>query len=79
MRELWLAHGVDGSHSVGSRHYDGKALDITLVPGADDLYEMLAERSRAALGQDFDLLNESPHTSNAHIHVEWDPKRGVNL
>lgn len=77
--KVTVAHLTDGTHSVGSLHYVGAAADLTISPGEDDNYETLANAVRAALGQDFDVLNESRHSSNQHCHLEHQPKKGLNL
>lgn len=80
---VWMKHGadelvvtscIDGTHSVGSRHYSGLAVDLRTfnLPGsyrgkaAEDASRELRER----LGQDYDVVLEK-----THVHVEFHPKR----
>lgn len=69
----------DGKHSVGSRHYEGDAFDVRVhnirESDRDDMVKTLA----SALGADYDVLRESIGTGNEHIHIEYNPKKGINL
>lgn len=69
-----VTSGIDGTHSLGSEHYTGLAVDIRLhhVPG--DRREHLVAEIRDALGPDFDVLWEAAGTDNEHLHIEYDPK-----
>ena len=63
--ECVLTSGTDGSHSSGSYHYTGEAIDLRLPPADSQLVrDELAER----LGADYDVILESDH-----IHCEHDP------
>ena len=71
--EMIITSGTDGSHSRGSKHYCGDAFDLrTRHLGAGDA-ERIRDRLTSALGSEFDVILES-----THIHVEFDPKRGIN-
>ena len=66
---LIITSGCEGTHSEGSLHYVGKALDYrtrNIPPGQLDF---LVEEAKAALGPQFDVVEESDH-----LHVEFDPK-----
>ena len=67
---LIITSGCEGTHSEGSLHYVGKALDFrtrNVPPGELDF---LVEEAKAALGPQFDIvLKKSP----PHLHVEFDP------
>ena len=64
--------GLDSKHMAGSLHYVGLAIDIGL-PAANLKTRILADL-REALADDFDVVEEGDH-----IHIEFQPKRGVNL
>ena len=63
-RELVITSGLEGSHSAGSLHYYGLAVDLRLPP---DLVRATRELA-AELGSQFDVILEKHH-----IHVEYDP------
>jgi len=62
----------DSKHMPGSLHYIGQAADLRM-PGLNAKAAVLAEL-KSRLGSDYDVLIEADH-----IHVEYQPKRGVNL
>jgi hypothetical protein len=62
----------DSKHKNSSLHYVGFAADLSL-PSADKTSVVL-DRLHINLGDDFDIVLEGDH-----IHVEFQPKRGVNL
>lgn len=69
---------TDGVHSLTSLHYTGAAFDLrTHVFRSDDKAATAAARIRNRLGDDFDVLFESAGSPNAHIHVEYQPKRST--
>lgn len=70
--EMWLTSVDDSTHSHGSRHYSGLAIDIRTkdIPGGS-----LGNKARAIhatlksrLDKEYDVILESDH-----IHVEYDP------
>lgn len=71
-RALIVLHVVDGRHMRGSLHYVGAAADLGLIQGGDN--EALRQDLHAALGAEWDVVLEP-----GHIHIEWQPKTGVNL
>ena len=65
----------EGTHSPGSLHYAGQAVDIAL-PGAHNMYvrstasvNVVVKKLKEMLGKDYDVVLEKDH-----IHVEYDPK-----
>ena len=67
--DLVITSGIEGTHSRGSEHYTGLAVDVrtsNLAPS--QVTDVIAEL-KAALGPDFDILLEDDH-----LHAEWDPK-----
>lgn len=66
---LTITSVVEGTHSQGSLHYVGAAVDLRKLwtPGFTAML-------RDALGEEFDVVSEGNH-----IHVEFQPKKGVNL
>lgn len=69
-----LTAGVDGSHSNGSLHYVGCAVDFrTRHIEIDKLPALRAELGRR-LGAEYDVVLEKDH-----IHVEFQPKKQVGV
>lgn len=68
--------GSEGKHGKSSKHFIGYALDIrTLRIGIElDEAKMLAGEIGRCLGSEFDVVTEEDH-----LHIEYDPKVGVNL
>ncbi len=66
--ELWITGGLDGTHSAGSLHYYGFALDLRSRDFTEKQKLRVIEKLRYALGKDYDVVS---HTT--HIHVEYDP------
>lgn len=81
---LYAAHGVDvwmtslndGVHGRQSFHDKGRAVDLRVhhLP-TEAAREQLAVDLARALGPHFDVVYEAAGTPNAHIHVEYHPKR----
>ena len=71
--EAVITSTTEGTHSPGSLHYVGQAVDAAL-PGTHGMVrkatatEVLSEL-RKELGPDYDVVLERDH-----IHVEYDPK-----
>ena len=71
---LRLTSGNDGTHKPTSLHYSGRAVDLgtkydTGLQYPQHVREILVAELRAALGAEFDVVDEPDH-----IHVEYDPK-----
>jgi hypothetical protein len=68
---------IDREHSRGSLHYTGDAIDVWW--NDDDWTEeegrVVAHEIQANLGQDYDVVKRE---GKYHIHVEYQPKTGVN-
>ena len=68
---LVVTHLTDGKHMVSSLHYTGNAGDIRLPKRHPTMIEQeLSKR----LGKDYDVI-----LHKTHIHIEYQPKSGVNL
>ncbi len=68
-QELVITAGLDGTHSAGSLHYYGLAVDFrTRYFTALQKTEAI-ERLRDALGDDFDVIEHE-----SHAHCEYDPQ-----
>lgn len=60
----------DSTHKFGSKHYDGKAVDLRTKNTSDNVAKLIVDDMRKLLGPlGFDVVLESDH-----IHVEYDPK-----
>ncbi len=57
-----------GEHKVGSKHYEGYAVDFRIRHIPKQRRPALAEAVSEALGDDYDVVLEL-----THLHVEWDP------
>ena len=62
--ELRITSALEGSHSIGSLHPVGLALDFELPSDPRNACADL----RAALGSNYDVILEGDH-----VHVEYDP------
>jgi len=67
-----LTAGTDSKHMPGSLHYVGLAIDIG-PPPAHKKAPVLAAL-KLALADDYDVVEEGDH-----LHIEFQPKRGLNL
>ena len=78
IRRVFQAHGLDlrltsgseGKHRTKSLHFVGLAADIGLPGHPEAVLPELRER----LGEDYDVVAEGNHW-----HIEFQPKRGLNL
>lgn len=57
----------DGQHSANSLHYSGKAIDLRTRDLAPEIRKEVALSIAAALGPEFDVVDEIDH-----IHLEHD-------
>ena len=60
---------TDGTHSAGSRHYIGLAMDFRTRDIPDHKRAQLRGAVASSLGDEFDVILEDDH-----LHVEFDPK-----
>lgn len=65
--------GIDGSHSRGSIHYKGLAVDLRArhIPATEQ--PKITAKLQERLGDDFDVVFEGDHW-----HLEFDPKTPIN-
>ena len=69
-----ITAGIDGKHMVGSKHYDGDALDIRTKNFPSRAAKLaFAEALRRELGPAYQVIFEAAGTPNEHLHVEFDP------
>lgn len=66
--------GLEGTHSAGSLHYYGLALDFRTRYFNAREKRAAATELRAAIGGDFQVIEES-----THIHVEPNDERAAEL
>ena len=70
-RELVVTSTYEGNHMPSSLHYHNDAVDLRW-PVFGDEQKPFIEKVKRELGNDFDVVAEG-----THIHVEYDPKRGL--
>lgn len=75
-QEFRNTSNADGEHSVASLHYTGNAIDVGLRYVPRQVWETARERIAHRLGKEFDVVLEP---SKNHIHIEFQPKTGMNL
>lgn len=63
-----ITSGDDGDHMVGSKHYEGLALDFRIRTIEQRLQGPVAIAVREALGDEYDVVLEA-----THLHVEYHP------
>ena len=75
-----MTAGVDGGHMSGSDHYKGDAVDMRTRHLGVAKAAIVGEISAALNypGGDYDVLLEGEGTTNEHLHIEFDPKTGIN-
>lgn len=65
--------GSNGTHSKGSEHYVGNAIDFRIRHVPITAQITVVQYIKDALGDDFDVILESDH-----LHIEYDPKEPLN-
>lgn len=70
-----ITHAIDGTHSVGSEHYAGAALDFRMHNVPSVQRERLVQDIKEALGADYFVLWEAKGTPNEHLHIEFNPRQ----
>jgi hypothetical protein len=71
---LYVSCGTTGKHSRTSLHYVGMARDYDVPGYTPTQFKRAAQMIREDLGPEFDVVVET-----THIHVEFQPKRGVKI
>lgn len=71
---LVVTSACEGVHGRSSKHIIGMALDFRTSGIAQDTQEELRRAVAAGLGPDYDCVLEK-----THLHIEFDPKKGLNL
>lgn len=66
-QELVVTAGLEGTHSAGSLHYYGLALDFRTRYFDEETKLSVLDRLKTELGSSFDVILHS-----THIHVEYD-------
>lgn len=79
---IWKKHGIkngvtvtcgtDGTHSAGSLHYYGYAIDLRTRYFDDKTIERVLTDLTNALSHEYDVVLEQ-----THIHVEYDPFKDI--
>lgn len=78
--DTWITSGIDGVHSVGSRHYDDPerddppALDFRSKHVPPETMDKIYRRIKQFLLPLFDVIWEARGTWNEHLHIEYHPK-----
>ena len=67
--EMRITSVIDGKHSVGSLHYAGQAVDISIA-GLNTDFGTIKAAIAEALGADYDVVLETDH-----LHIEFQPKQ----
>jgi hypothetical protein len=76
---------TDGQHNPGSLHAQGKAADLRTRDLEEGIAQNVFNEMKALLDpHGFDVVWEggvgaTPATTGAHIHIEFDPKRGEGI
>jgi hypothetical protein len=68
-KEMWITSCNDKTHEAGSKHYDGKAVDLRSHELQNP--ELTAAYIKTALGPQFTVLYEDAGLPNAHIHIQF--------
>ncbi len=68
-QELVITSGLDSTHSAGSLHYYGRALDFRTRYFCENDRHLAAVKLRKEAGEQYDVVEHS-----THIHIEFDRK-----
>ncbi|MFH1897405.1 MAG: hypothetical protein ABH886_04090 [Candidatus Desantisbacteria bacterium] len=68
-RSAVVTYTTNGTHSPGSKHYTGNAIDLRTRDLATYQSEEIVRTLKNNLSRDYDIIFESDH-----IHIEYDPK-----
>jgi len=66
--ELVITSGLDSTHSAGSLHYYGLAIDCRTRYFQKNKHRLIARDLKQLLADNFDVV-----LHNDHIHIEYDP------
>ena len=69
-QELVITSGTDGTHSAGSLHYYGYALDFRTRYFTPEEIKKVVEELRKTLSSDYHVIEHS-----THIHVEYEKSK----
>lgn len=72
--EMTVTSIADGTHSAGSLHYGGNAVDLRVRHLPRPMWDDVTITLRDRLGPEYDVVLE---LEPPHIHVEYDPKPKV--
>lgn len=67
--ELVITSGTDGKHMIGSKHYNGEALDLRISNLTITQRDLVRTKLKQRLGVNYDIVLEKDH-----IHIEYDKK-----
>lgn len=69
--DLVITSGTDGQHMIGSKHYEGNAVDIRSLWWTEKDRKAFISLLQSTL-KDYDIILEL-----THIHMEYDPKGSI--
>ena len=73
-KDLTVTSITESTHGVNSLHYVGYAFDCRTFNLPENLVEASVQKIKDALGDEFDVIHEIDH-----LHLEFQPKKGINL
>ena len=68
-KELVITSGLDGTHSAGSLHYYGQAVDCRTRYFDKTVRAKIAKSLAIKLGPAYNIVRHS-----THMHIEYDPQ-----
>ena len=72
--ELIITSALDSKHGYGSLHFRGDGVDLRTRHLQEHAVGPIIDEMKDKLGPDFDVVLEGNH-----IHVEFQPKTGINI
>lgn len=69
--ELWITSGNDSQHMLGSKHYEGKALDFRTKTVPEGMKQHVFTLIKSALGPQFFVDLEDLDKPNEHLHIQY--------
>lgn len=70
-KELVITSTTDGKHMVGSRHYEGLALDLRIYYFTAAQIRLVVKMLKSLLGCAYDVVLEKDHI---HVEFKWSLK-----